>query len=156
MNRILPVTWVALEMGKVLDIIGRRCRSELGTAFLSNVTPAEDLAQLSSRQSLLRELVRFRELEGDLPWDNEVFSVSSSIESAKTSALLTGLELKGIASLLLLASKVKEEVTRVKERFPEFGQLGRKIRDFSEEIKALEVLDDDGRLYDHASSSLKD
>ena len=156
MNRILAATWTALEMKKVLDIIGKRCRSELGAASLSVATPAEDLAQLSARQGLLRELVRFRELEGDLPWDNEVFSVSSSIESAKTSALLTGLELKGIASLLLLASKVKEEIARVKERFPEFGQLGRKIRDFSEEIKELEVLDDEGRLYDHASSTLKD
>lgn len=156
MNRILAATWTALEMKKVLDIIGKRCRSELGAASLSVVTPAEDLAQLSARQGLLRELVRFRELEGDLPWDNEVLSVSRPMESAKTSALLTGQELKGIASLLLLASKVKEEIARVKERFPEFGQLGRKIRDFSEEIKELEVLDDDGRLYDHASSTLKD
>ena len=156
MNRILAATWTALEMKKVLDIIGKRCRSELGAAFLSVVAPAEDLTQLSARQGLLRELVRFRELEGDLPWDNEVLSVSRPMESAKTSALLTGQELKGIASLLLLASKVKEEIARVKERFPEFGQLGRKIRDFSEEIKELEVLDDDGRLYDHASSTLKD
>lgn len=156
MKRILPATWTALEMKKVLDIIEKRCKSVLGKAFLSNVTPAEDLPQLSSRQNLLRELVRFRELEGALPWDNEVSSVSVSIENAKTSALLTGQELKSIASLLLLASKVKEEIARVKEHFPEFGQLGRKIRDFSEEIKALEVLDGDGRLYDHASSTLKD
>lgn len=156
MNRTLAATWTALEMKKVLDIIGKRCRSELGAASLSVATPAEDLAQLSARQGLLRELIRFRELEGDLPWDNEVLSVSRPMESAKTSALLTGQELKGIASLLLLASKVKEEIARVKERFPEFGQLGRKIRDFSEEIKELEVLDDDGRLYDHASSTLKD
>ena len=156
MNRTLAATWTALEMKKVLDIIGKRCRSELGAASLSVAPPAEDLAQPSARQGLLRELVRFRELEGDLPWDNEVLSVSRPMESAKTSALLTGQELKGIASLLLLASKVKEEIARVKERFPEFGQLGRKIRDFSEEIKELEVLDDEGRLCDHASSTLKD
>jgi DNA mismatch repair protein MutS2 len=85
-----------------------------------------------------------------------VVPVASIIEEAKSSALLTGEELTWVRTLLALGMTVKGEAVRVRERFPELVQIGRRIRDFSEELEALGVLDEDGRLYDHASPALRD
>ncbi len=156
MRPILPATAQSLEIQKVLSIVAKRCRSELGLDALSKLQPAVDLIQLAARQGLLRDLLRFREFEGDFPWEADVVPVVAVLEEAKASALLTGEELARIRLLLSLALKVKGEVWRVRERFPELGQLSRRIRDFSEELDSLSVLDEDGRLYDHASPSLRD
>jgi DNA mismatch repair protein MutS2 len=156
MKPIHPTTAESLLIPKVLGIVGKRCRSELGVAVLSNLMPAKDLLQLSSRQALLRDVLRYRELEGEFPWDNHVVPVAGCIEEAKSSALLTGEELTWIRTLIVLGMKVKEEIGRVRDRFPELAQIGRRIRDFGGELEALGVLDEDGRLYDHASSALRD
>jgi DNA mismatch repair protein MutS2 len=156
MKPIYPATAESLQIPKVLGIVGRRCRSELGVAVLSELMPAKDLVQLSSRQALLRDVLGYRELEGEFPWDNHVVPVAGCIEEAKSSALLTGEELTWIRTLLALGMKVKGEAGRVRERFPELAQIGRRIKDFSEELEALGVLDEDGRLYDHASPVLRD
>ncbi len=156
MKPIPSGTAVSLEIQKVLGIIGRKCKSRLGEEVLLELQPAQDISQLSSRQAVLRDLLRYRELEGDLPWDNKVVPTRGLIESAKTSALLSGEELTSIRTLIALAVKVRKETTRVRERFPELAKIGRQFREFGEELEALSVLDEDGRLYDHASQVLRE
>lgn len=156
MKPIHRVTAEALEIKKVLGIIGKRCRSELGTEVLSKLLPAQDTSQLASRQGLLRDVLRYRAIEGEFPWDSQAVPIAALIEEAKASALLRGEELVQIRTLLALAVKVKEEITRVRERFPELGQIARRIRDLSGELDVLGVLDEDGRLYDHASPALRE
>jgi DNA mismatch repair protein MutS2 len=156
MKPICDATSAILQIRKILGILGRRCKSELGVQVLFELVPAKNIAQLTSIQSLLRDVLRYRELEGEFPWNNRVVPVAGCIEEAKASALLTGEELTWIRTLLALAQKVKGETVRVRERFPELAQIGRRIRDFDGELEALGVLDEDGRLYDHASPALRD
>ncbi len=44
--------------------------------------------------------------------------------------------------------KIKEALNSGEEKYPVFSLLTREIRDFTEELERLSVIDDDGRLYD--------
>jgi len=156
MKPLCRFTENALELRKILDIIGRRCRSELGIETLYNLSPARDRTQLESRQALLRDVLRYREIEGDFPWDSRVVPVSILMQEAKASAMMSGEDLVHVRNLIALAMAVRNEIRRVQERFPELEQIGRRLRDFSPELTLLGVLDEEGCLYDHASPELKE
>jgi len=146
----------ALELRKILQIIGKHCRSELGIKTLHGILPAQDRKQLDLRQALLRNVLRYREIEGDFPWDSRIIPVTVLLEEAKSSALMSGEDLVHVRDLLALATEVKNEIRRVQERFTELEQIGRRIRDFSAELALLDVLDEEGSLYDHATPQLRE
>jgi DNA mismatch repair protein MutS2 len=156
MKPLSSFTENALEVRKILQIIGKRCRSELGIETLHKLLPAPDRKQLDLRQALLRDVLRYREVEGDFPWDSRIVPVKGLLEEAKASAVMSGEELVHVRNLIILATEVRNAIRRVQERFPELEQIGRRIRDFSAEIILLGVLDEDGCLYDHASPNLRE
>ena len=143
-----------LEIEKVLDIFGAACRSELGLWELYNSRPAPDLVRLRERQVLLGEYRLYRDSLGELPWDDELRLVDGLLDNARDAALLSGEELLHFRRLLAVAGRVRQKILEVRETFPVMGKLARGIRLFDEELEALSVLTDDGRLYDSASPEL--
>lgn len=143
-----------LEIGKVLDVFGAACRSELGLWELYNARPASDMVRLRERQALLREYRAYRDRLGELPWYEELRLVDGLLDHARDSVLLSGEELLHFRHLLAVAGRVRQKILEVRETFPVLGKLARGIRLFDEELEALGVLADDGRLYDSASPEL--
>lgn len=154
--KIEPVVARTLEIEKVLDLFGGGCRSELGLWSLYNYRPAADIEKLEARQALLREYADYRDRFGDLPWQEGLRLLDDCLENAKESMLLSGEELLLFRKLLSLAGRVRQKISDVREQFSSLGKLGRAFRLFDEELDALGVLADDGRLYDSASPELKD
>ena len=146
----------SLEIPKVISLIAKRCRCELGAIAAMSTVPAADLAELRSRQDLFSSVESFREKKGELPWNNGITSVEPFFEEAAETGLLTGLELLRVKSMLALAERLKERLIEEREEYPIFSLLTRDIRDFSKDLELLFVIDDDGRLYDSASEKLAD
>lgn len=146
----------SLEISKVVSLIARRCRCELGVIAARDAAPAADLAELHSRQELFMAVESFREKKGELPWNNGITSVEPFLVEASETGLLTGLELLRVKSLLALIERLKERLISEREEYPIFSLLTRNIRDFSQDLESLSVIDDDGRLYDSASVKLAD
>jgi DNA mismatch repair protein MutS2 len=146
--------WRLLEMDKVLSIFASNVRSNLGLQTLAHLAPSENLENLYQRQELLRAYRDYVDRSGDFPWTQNVDSVEDLLLSARKTGLLLGRELLSVRTLLLLAEKIKAALSSIKEEVPPFGVLLRKIRDFSQEMKALSVLDEDGNLFDSASPDL--
>lgn len=144
----------SLELEKILDSISVFCRSELGIRSAGRLVPAKEKEELASRQNLLRESLRLQEVKGDLPWDPKIAPIGSLLEEAKESGILTGAELVLVRRVLSLSVKARDALLEEEKTFPTLGGLARKFRDFSQELRALSVLDDEGRLYDHASPKL--
>ncbi|MDR3331329.1 MAG: endonuclease MutS2 [Synergistaceae bacterium] len=145
----------SLELSKILAIIMRDCRSDLGSLELGRTTPANDMEDLVQRHNLFKAIEEYRDVRGDLPWNFKLSSVSRLLEDAKSSGMLTGEELLDIRRLLQGASRIKEALVDARQEWPVFSVLIRELRDFGREIEALSVIDEDGRLYDHASDRLK-
>lgn len=146
--------WRLLEMDKVLSNFASNVRSNLGLQTLAHLAPSENLENLYQRQELLRAYRDYVDRNGDFPWTQNVDSVEDLLLSARKTGLLLGRELLSVRTLLLLAEKIKTALSSIKEEVPPFGVLLRKIRDFSQEMKALSVLDEDGNLFDSASPDL--
>ncbi len=145
-----------LEIEKVLDLFGACCRSELGLWELYRISPATDLERLRQRQQLFREFVRFRDSLGDLPWYDKLRVIDDLLDNARENMILSGEELLHFRNLLALAGRIRETILEVRDSFPLMARLARGIRLFDEELRALGVLADDGRLYDSASPELAD
>lgn len=153
--KIEPSVARTLEIEKVLDLFGSGCRSELGLWRLYNHKPAADREKLEVRQALLKEYGDYRNRFGEFPWQEGIRLLDDCLENAKESMLLSGEELLLFKKLLFLAGRVRQKITEVREEFPALGRLGRAFRVFDNELEALDVLADDGRLYDSASPELR-
>ena len=144
----------SLEIDKIKSLISRRCRSELGALVAENTAPAADLSELERRQRLFAEIESYRGKKGELPWVNGLVSVAFMLETAAENGLLAGDELVKIRLMLALSGRLRDALTEAREDYPAFSMLLRSMRDFSEEVGMLSVIDDDGHLYDYASEKL--
>lgn len=151
---IEKTAYASLEIDKIIAMISRRCRSEIGALVAENMKPAAEIGELESRQRLYNEIERYRGLKGELPWLNNIVSVAFMLETAEENGLLSGDELVSIRTLLSLSGKMREALAAAREDYPTFGILLRSMRDFAEETQMLSVIDDDGHLYDYASEKL--
>ncbi|MDR1515708.1 MAG: Smr/MutS family protein [Synergistaceae bacterium] len=145
----------SLELAKILGIIRRDCRSDLGAELLSSMKPAEDQEELISRMNLFKAVEEYRDTRGDLPWNYKLSSVRYILDDAKMSGMMLGSELLSVRRVLSAAARLKEALQEARRDWPVFGLLLADIRDFGDEEKALSVIDEDGRLYDHASDRLR-
>ena len=98
--------------------------------------------------------MRYTAKKGDFPWDGSLRPVLPLIEIARQSSFLTGEELLRFRTLIGLAMKIRQAVNDAKGDIPGIEGLAEGIRDMSEELSALQVIADDGELYDQASPKL--
>ena len=145
----------ALELKAILTIIRRDCRSDLGAERLMSLEPASGIEELKTRQELFGAIEEYRDLNGDLPWNYKLSSVAHLFEDIRNSGMLLGSELLTIRCLLRGSGQIKDALSAAKEQWPIFSLLLKDLRDFTKEEEALSVIDDDGRLYDHASDRLR-
>ncbi|MDR1885610.1 MAG: Smr/MutS family protein [Synergistaceae bacterium] len=145
----------SLEMSRVLSIIRRDCRSDLGALAISAMTPARDRDELASWHDLFKSVESYRDTRGDLPWNFKLSSVRHLMDDAKSSGMLLGGELLQVRRLLEGAARIKEALVHSRSEWPAFSILIKDLRDFTIETEALSVIDEDGRLYDHASDRLR-
>ena len=150
-----PQTYQALEIPKILRILASGCRSELGQSVLERTVPAGDGTALSRRVGRLRSYLQARDRLGEYPWDGRLRPLRPLAEEARRAGWLTGEELVQVRIALLLAKRLRQRLREDGETWPDLRDLSRTFHDWEEETEALEVLDEDGRLYDHASPELK-
>jgi DNA mismatch repair protein MutS2 len=144
----------AVEMGKILALFERSCRSDLGRRVLAKTGPFERIEEVLYRQNLQKAYNRYLDTHGDLPWDDRVKPVEPLLDAAKRTGLLTGEEILSVRILVGICLRLKVLTSEVKEDFPEFLDLTKKLRDFKDLFEELQVVADDGRLYDGASARL--
>ena len=145
----------SLEIKKIIPLISKYCRSEIGEEAAFAAAPAQNFDELRTRQELFLSIEDYREKKGELPWQNALSPVTPMLAEADETGLLTGEELLKIRHLIKLSMKIKEILGSEKEKYPVFTLITKDIRDFTDEIERLSVIDDDGRLYDSASEKLK-
>jgi DNA mismatch repair protein MutS2 len=145
----------SLEISKILDIIRRDCRSDLGASLLNGKVPLRGVSELRAAQELFGAVESYRDKYGDLPWNNKLAAVGYLFGEARVSGMLTGSELLSIRRLLHGAARLKEALTAARHEWPAFSALLKDLHDFSREEEALSVIEDDGRLSDDASEGLR-
>ena len=143
-----------LEIPKVLRVFADRVRGEFGRSALEKLRPQTSLRSLRERLELFRSFTEFRDRVGEWPWSPRAVLVTDMFIGAKRSGMLSGPELISVRHLLSLAASTRETLGESRELFPPFETLYRRFRDFSSEIQALGVLDDNGELFDTASPEL--
>ncbi|MDD3915931.1 MAG: endonuclease MutS2, partial [Synergistaceae bacterium] len=143
-----------LEIPKILNVFASSVRGELGLFALDRLKPQPSLRSLLERIELFRSFMEFRDRNGEWPWNPKVVCVSFMLQGAKRSGMLSGEELLSVARLLTLANVTREILAKSREQYPAFEPPFRRFRDFSGEIQALGVLDDNGVLYDTATPEL--
>lgn len=144
-----------LEIEKIISLISRHCRSELGSIKAADTAPASDLDKLTKRQELFVSVESYREKKGELPWTSGITSVSCCLDEGAETGVLTGQELFKIKNTLILSQRIKNKLTAGKAEYPAFSMLTNELGDFAAEIEAASVISDDGRLYDNASDKLR-
>ncbi len=142
------------DIPKILAIFAREVRGDLGLFALEHLRPQGDLPALEERVELFRSYVSCRDKYGEWPWNARVGCIVPVVQTAAASGFLSGEELVAVGAFLGLARTTRERLAANKAEFPLFEGQARRIRDFSEEIDALGVLDDAGRLYDSATPEL--
>ncbi len=150
-----PSAYESLEIAKILTIVRKDCRSDLGAARLSSLLPAKDFSALEDRRNLFRAVEEYRDTKGELPWHHKLSAVGDVLSDARETGMMRGDELVRVRRLLLGAGKMKEALQEARAQWPEFAVLIQDLRDFAKETELLSVLDEDGRLYDHASDRLR-
>lgn len=145
----------SLEIKKIIPLISKYCRSEIGEEAAFAALPAHNFDELRTRQEIFLSIEDYREKKGELPWQNGLAPVTPMLAEADETGFLTGEELLKIRHLIKLSMKLKEILNSEKEKYPVFSLITKEIRDFTDEIERLSVIDDDGRLYDSASEKLK-
>ena len=148
-------SYSSLEIKKIIPLISKYCRSEIGEEAALSAVPAQNPDELKTRHELFLSIEDYRERKGELPWQNGLAPVSPMLAEADETGLLTGEELLKIRHLIKLSMKLKDVLGSEKEKYPVFSLMTRDIRDFTDELERLSVIDDDGRLYDSASEKLK-
>ncbi|HPD97820.1 MAG TPA: Smr/MutS family protein [Synergistales bacterium] len=149
-----PKTPQLVEIPAVLERLARKTRSENGQQAFLSINPCHTQKQAIHRQSLLRAYMRYVAKKGDFPWDGSLRPVSPFLETAKQSSYLTGEELLRFRTLIGLAIKIRLAANEAKGDIPGIEGLAEGIRDMSKELSALQVIADDGELYDQASPKL--
>ena len=144
-----------LELGKNLEPYHELLRGELGRNILNKLEPAENLNVLKQRENLLREWLNFIDHNGRFII-NSVDPVSNMFRNAKRSGILSGEELLKVRALLNCAKKIRESLGEKLKTgsYENIDALRKNIRDFNNEIENLNVIEDSGRLNDHASEKL--
>ena len=145
-----------LEFRKSLVCFSEHLRGELGENALASLKPCKNLEQLEGCHELVRSWMDCTDRHGDkiVRWDDGVVQVTKFFPQAKKSGLMSGTELLKIRILLLLAARTKDALSEIKNDYPVFDALVRRIRDFAQEIEMLAVIEDSGRLADNASHKL--
>lgn len=146
----------ALDIDDVLTLIAAHTQSDLGKKALHEIQPAHDIAALTGRQKLLAAYLNYRDNGGQFPWNDAVQIISDSLNEARHSALLLGDELLRVRVLLTLAENVRDCALEARADYPELVWFTNHIRDFTDELKALSVLNNDGTLSDGASTKLRE
>ena len=129
-------------------------RSELGLVALDGLKPLGNLSLLEERIALLESFQRCRDEKGEWPWNARVSPIAPLLLEGKRTGMLSGEEIASVSLFLTLVRLTREHLLSFGKEYPPFDAPGRKLRDFSPESDALGVVDDSGRLYDSASSSL--
>ena len=145
----------SLEIDEVLRLMAQNARSDLGKNALAQIEPAADMESLMSRQNLLAAYLGFVEGGGEFPWKDSVQPVTDTLEEARHTGLMLGEELLRIKTLLALAMEVRACAQKAREKFPPLAWFYTSLREFSDELKALSVLNSDGTLADGASAQLR-
>ncbi|MBP3836435.1 MAG: endonuclease MutS2, partial [Pyramidobacter sp.] len=145
----------SLEIDEVLRLMAQNARSDLGKNALAQIEPAADMESLMSRQNLLAAYLGFVEGGGEFPWKDSVQPVADTLEEARHTGLMLGEELLRIKTLLALAMEVRACAQKAREKFPPLAWFYTSLREFSDELKALSVLNSDGTLADGASAQLR-
>lgn len=153
--KIEPRTVALVEIPRVLEKLSRKTRSETGRMAFSDISPAGSVEQAVQRQTLLRSYIRYRDTHGEFPWDNSIRPVFPLLQNATHSSFLSGEELLRFRVLLGLAMRIRNAVRDAREDIPGIAGLSEGIRDLSEELISLQVIADDGELYDQASPDLE-
>lgn len=143
-----------LEIPKILKEFAAFVRGELGLLALDRLRPRNDLKALRERIDLFKSYKSCRDNYGEWPWIPAAGCVSFSLVQVRQAGIFSGEELASIARFLALARMTREHLLKYREAYPSFEDIFRQIRDFSEELDALGVLDDNGKLYDSASPIL--
>ncbi len=142
------------EITTVLERMSRRTRSETGGSMLRGMLPAPSIKAARQRQELLKSYARYVETRGELPWDERVKPLGPLLENAVETALLSGVELLPFRILIGLSKRIKESLRDARNDIAGVERLAEGIRDLDEELEKLQVLSDDGELYDGASEKL--
>lgn len=153
--RIEEAAYKSLEIDKIISVIAKHCRSELGVIKAHNTAPASSLTALDMRRELFSAVESCRETKGELPWSGGVASISAYLDEAAEAGVLTGQELLKIKHILTLSKLIKERLASLKGEYPQFSMLLNDLADFAAELDALSLISDDGRLYDGASDKLR-
>lgn len=153
---VSKTAYKSLEIEKIMLQFASRARSELGVFMLSRQEPFSDKDQVFKRQALIEGYRRYLSIHGNLPWSSDVASVDGLIEGASETGMMSGEELLRVRVLLHLAGRIRDSVGEVRDDFPALWTLARRVRDFSEDLERLSVLDEKGELYDGASPRLRD
>lgn len=153
--RIGPGTADIVEVPGVLERISRETRWEAGRNAVRNALPAAFRKEAMERQDILRSYIRHCDIRGDLPWDSALKPVGHLLENARETALLTGDELLLFKTMIGLATRLREAVRDARTEIPGIEKISEGIRDLGVELERLQVVSDDGVLYDHASPDLE-
>ncbi|PIE53977.1 MAG: endonuclease MutS2 [Dethiosulfovibrio peptidovorans] len=146
-----------LEIETILNrFLASGVRSSLGDVVLRRQSPCSDREQVLRRQALFEEYRRYLSIYGSLPWMSDVAPLNGLLDDAQETGLLSGEELLRFRTVLSLGGRIREAVESVQDDFPFLLPLSRKVRDFSDDLEALSVLDENGVLYDGASPKLRE
>lgn len=154
--KINKVSKEKLEFSKVLRVFAREARSNIGALFIKELNPLDSMDSLAKRHELIEAFMLYLSRHGDIPWSDGLQPVNEILEAAKSTSFLNGEELYQIQRMIRLAMKLKEHFLEERDSQPVFLQITRKIRDFSKEVEALNVIDEHGRIEDSASPRLRD
>lgn len=152
--RVEAGTAELVEIPSVLERLSRRTRSETGKLMLQGMLPAVSVKSARERQDLLRSFMRYRDIRGEMTWDGRLKPLAPLFDSARETALLTGAELLQFRILIGLSKRIREDIRGAREEVPGIERLAEGIRDLEKELDRLQVISDDGQLYDHASKEL--
>ena len=147
-------TAAVVEIPGVLEKLARKTRSETGRDAFLSISPASSVDQASHRQTLLRSYIRYRDTLGEFPWETSLRPTGPLIRNAMETGFLTGAELIHFRVLIGLAMRIRCAAREAMNEIPGIEGLAEGIRDMGAELEELQVISDDGQLYDHASREL--
>ncbi len=145
-----------LELHTCLNIFFQNLSGELGVNFLNSINTSENFEHLKHREFLLRDWLNFTDKYGNLNINLSLELVSKFFTSAKKSGFLSPIELLKVRSLLNCSKYIRENLYVNTHDYKSIHILLSGLRDFSQEIQALNVIHDNGTLADNATPKLLD
>jgi len=144
-----------LEIEKIVSLLAAKSRSELGVAYALELEPAKDLTELKRRREFFEDSESYRNKIAEFPWNPKLQPVTLLLENAAETGVLIGAELVKIRLLLKCATEIRTVLQKNSDIFASFEMPLRYMRDMTQELETLSVLDEDGRIFDSASAKLK-